>query len=62
MSWERTVEKFHWLSEAFADADLRGRIVDAVENLDGRPLLEFMVRLAKVRPAATYPTSHPGIQ
>ena len=42
--------------------DLRGRIVDAVENLDGRPLSELMVLLAKVRPVATYPTSHPGIQ
>jgi 2-methylcitrate dehydratase len=62
MSWERTVEKFHWLSEAFADADLRARIVNAVENLDGRPLSELMVLLAKVRPVATYPTSHPGIQ
>lgn len=23
MSWDRTVEKFHWLSEAFTDEDLR---------------------------------------
>ena len=23
MSWDRTVEKFHWLSEPFADEDLR---------------------------------------
>lgn len=37
MSWERTVEKFHWLSEQFADADLRRRIIEAVENLDARP-------------------------
>jgi 2-methylcitrate dehydratase len=27
MSWDRTVEKFHWLSEPFADEDLRGRLI-----------------------------------
>ena len=27
MSWDRTMEKFHWLSEAFADEDLRGRLI-----------------------------------
>jgi 2-methylcitrate dehydratase len=62
MSWERAVEKFHWLSEAFADADLRDRIIDAVETLDRRPLASLMALLAQVRPAATYSTSHPGIQ
>jgi len=62
MSWERTVEKFHWLSEAFADAGLRGRIIAAVETLDSRPLSDLMALLAEVRPVATYPTSHPGIQ
>jgi 2-methylcitrate dehydratase len=30
MSWDRTAEKFHWLSEAFADEDLRTRLVRAV--------------------------------
>ncbi|WIM88264.1 MmgE/PrpD family protein [Candidatus Mycobacterium wuenschmannii] len=34
MSWERVVEKFHWLAEPFADAALRGEIVDAVSRLD----------------------------
>jgi 2-methylcitrate dehydratase len=62
MRWERAVEKFHWLSEAFADADLRGRIIDAVETLDSRPISHLMTLLAAVRPAATYTTSHPGIQ
>ena len=62
MSWERTVAKFHWLSEPFADADLRGRIIVAVTNLDHRPLSELTALLAEVRPVATYPASHPGIQ
>lgn len=34
MSWERTVEKFHWLAEASADEELRSRIIGAVEHLD----------------------------
>ena len=32
MSWDRTVEKFHWLSEAFADQDLRSRLIRAVQQ------------------------------
>ena len=34
MSWDRVVEKFHWLAEPFADAALRGEIIDAVARLD----------------------------
>ena len=30
MSWERTVEKLQWLSEPFADEDLRGRLIEMV--------------------------------
>jgi 2-methylcitrate dehydratase len=62
LSWDRTVEKFHWLSEAFADADLRHALVRAVEQLDTRPLSELMDLLAQVLPAAAFLTAHPGIQ
>jgi 2-methylcitrate dehydratase len=62
MSWDRTVEKFHWLSEAFADEDLRSRLVQAVQQLDARPLSALTHLLAQVRPAAVFPTTHPGIQ
>ena len=62
MSWDRVVEKFHWLSEAFADADLRHTLVRAVQQLDARPLSELMDLLAQVRPTAAFPTAHPGIQ
>jgi 2-methylcitrate dehydratase len=62
MSWERTLEKFHWLSEPFADSDLRNRIIKAVEDLDRWPLSQLMGLLAQVRPEATYPATHPGIQ
>ena len=34
MSWDRTVEKFHWLSEPFADEDLRSRLIETVQQLD----------------------------
>ncbi len=62
LSWDRTVEKFHWLSEAFADPDLRYALVRAVQQLDTRPLSELMDLLAQVRPTAVFPTAHPGIQ
>jgi non-heme chloroperoxidase len=62
MSWERTVEKFHWLSERFADEDLRSRLISAVQQLDARPISDLMDLLAQVRPAAAFPAAHPGIQ
>src|ERR1700751_1785250 len=48
MSWDRTVEKFHWLSEAFADEDLRNRLIQVVQQLDARPISDLMDLLAKV--------------
>jgi 2-methylcitrate dehydratase len=62
MSWERTVEKFHWLSEAFADEDLRNRIIQVVQQLDARPISDLVDLLAQVRCTAVFPRTHPGIQ
>ena len=62
MSWDRTVEKFHWLSEPFADEDLRGRLIEAVHQLDARPISDLMNLLAQVRPTPDSPVTHPGIQ
>jgi 2-methylcitrate dehydratase len=62
MSWERTVEKFHWLAEAFADEELRSRLIGAVERLDTLELSDLTDLLAQVRPTAVFPTTHPGIQ
>lgn len=62
MSWERTVEKFHWLAEAFADEELRSRLVRAVEQLDTSRLSDLTDLLAQVRPTAVFPTTHRGIQ
>jgi 2-methylcitrate dehydratase len=62
MPWERVVEKFHWLSEAHADAGLRRRIIEGVQSLDERPISDLMSLLAAVKPVVTYATVHPGIQ
>jgi 2-methylcitrate dehydratase len=62
MSWDRTVEKFHWLSEAFADEDLRTRLIETVQQLDNAALSDLTDLLARPRPAAVFPTTHPGIQ
>lgn len=56
------MEKFHWLSEAFADEDLRSRLIHAVQRLDTTPLSDLTDLLAQVRPSAVFPTTHPGIQ
>jgi 2-methylcitrate dehydratase len=62
MSWDRTVEKFHWLSEAFADEDLRIRLVQVVQQLDARPISDLMDLLAQVQCTAVFSRTHPGIQ
>jgi 2-methylcitrate dehydratase len=62
MSWDRTVEKFHWLSQAFADEDLRNMLIQVVQQLDARPISDLMDLLAQVRCTAAFPRAHPGIQ
>ncbi len=62
ISWERTVDKFHWLTEAFADEGLRSRIILAVERLDSSALSDLTELLSQVRPTAVFPTTHSGIQ
>jgi 2-methylcitrate dehydratase len=62
MSWERVVEKFHWLSEPHTGAGLRSRIIEVVRTLDERPLSDLVSLLAEVKSEAAYPTTHPGIQ
>jgi 2-methylcitrate dehydratase len=50
MSWDRVVQKFHWLAEPFADAALRAGIVDAVHRLDELRLAELAALLGAVSP------------
>jgi 2-methylcitrate dehydratase len=61
-TWERTVEKFNWLSEQYADQELRDQIIHLVATLDEHPIKELMQLLAKVSPEARFPAKHPGIQ
>jgi 2-methylcitrate dehydratase len=49
-TWDRTVEKLHWLAEQYADGDLRGAIVDTVGHLDEAPVSALTGLLAKVSP------------
>ena len=57
MSWDRVVEKLHWLAEPFADAALRGEIVDAVRRLDEIPLADLAALLGAVSLVARGPRS-----
>jgi len=61
MSWNRVVEKFHWLSERFADETLRNRIIQAVQQIDARPISDLMNLLAQVQPSAVFPKTRRSI-
>jgi 2-methylcitrate dehydratase len=62
MSWDRVVEKFNWLSEAFADEALRNKIIRTVQDLDHTAVSDLTGLLAQVRPSAVFRSIHPGIQ
>jgi len=55
MSWERVVEKFHWLGEPFADRALRTKIIEAVQHLEEIPIIELAGLLGAVSPEAQRP-------
>ena len=57
MSWDRVVDKFHWLAEPFCDAGLRGDIIAAVERLDEIPVAELAGLLGAASPTARRPRS-----
>ncbi|OBK19672.1 MmgE/PrpD family protein [Mycobacterium asiaticum] len=60
LSWERVVEKFHWLAEPFCDGALRTQIVDAVEHLDEHPVTDLTRLLGAVNPTVARPRSAVG--
>ncbi|MGO4303282.1 MmgE/PrpD family protein [Cupriavidus sp. RAF12] len=62
LTWDRTVEKFHWLSEPYADSQLRHRIIEMVEDLERHSIAELMALMTAVHPRAAYPARHAGIQ
>lgn len=61
LSWERVVEKFHWLSEPFANEHLREQIVLAVTSLDQIKVSDLTAFLARVSPKAIYPRTRRAI-
>ena len=61
MSWDRVVEKFHWLSEPFADEKLRSKLVNTVEHLEAQPISALMDLLAHVWPSPVYSRTRAGI-
>jgi 2-methylcitrate dehydratase len=58
MPRDRVVEKFHWLSEPYADPALRDDIVAVVEELDSHPVAELTALLARVSPTPMRTRSH----
>lgn len=62
LSWERVVEKFHWLSEQHAEQSLRDEIVHMVSNLESHSIRELMALMTRVSTAKRFPVTHPGIQ
>jgi 2-methylcitrate dehydratase PrpD len=59
MSWERVVDKFHWLAEPFCDEALRADIVAAVDHVDEIPIAELTGLLAAVSPIPQRARSRP---
>ncbi len=57
MSWERVVEKFHWLAEPFCDAALRADIVAAVDHIDEIGIAELTGLLGAASRVARRPRS-----
>ncbi|MBW0019439.1 MAG: MmgE/PrpD family protein [Mycobacterium sp.] len=55
MSWDRVVEKFHWLAEPFCGTDLRNDIIAAVEHIEEIPVAELAALLGAVSPDAERP-------
>jgi len=60
LSWERVVEKFHWLAEPFGRERLRNDIVAAVEHLDEIAVAELAGLLGAVSPIPQRPRTRLG--
>jgi 2-methylcitrate dehydratase len=62
MSWDRVVQKLHWLGEPFADAALREEIIDAVWRLDEISVAELAGLLGAVSPQVQRPRTTGRLQ
>ena len=57
LSWERVVEKFHWLAEPFCDEALRTEIIAAVDHIDEISTAELAGLLGAASRTAQRPRS-----
>jgi len=57
MSWERVVDKFHWLAEPFCGETLRADIIAAVDHIDEIPIAELAALLGAASSTAQRPRS-----
>ena len=57
MTWDRVVDKFHWLAEPFTEDTLRSEIIDAVDRLDAIPIAELTELLGAVSSTPKHPRS-----
>lgn len=55
LTWDRTVQKFHWLAERYADDTLRSTIVETVERLVSTPVSALTELLTQVSTQARFP-------
>ena len=62
MTWDRTVQKFHWLAEPYVAAALRDEIIGAVEDLDRVPVRKLLNLLGQVSPQAIFPSGRRGFE
>jgi 2-methylcitrate dehydratase len=58
LTWDRAVEKFHWLAEPYADESLRNAIIETVEQLEVTTASALAKLLADVSTQARYPKTH----
>ena len=55
LTWDRTVQKFHWLAEQYADDNVRDAIIDTVEHLDSAPVRRLVELLTDIEPRPRFP-------
>jgi 2-methylcitrate dehydratase len=61
LTWSRTVEKFHWLAEQYADDDLRDAIVHTVSRLGDEPVSTLTALLTEVSRQPRLPKTRQAI-
>lgn len=61
-TWDRTVEKFHWLAEPYVSSRLRDEMIAMVLDIEHGSIRQLMALLTQASPTRRFPAIHPGIQ